>query len=232
VRSCADDVYCQHDEAAHLLDVGTSDPLSDGTWTKTDGMTRAELSEKLIATKTSNMPPGVERYAEPLPIMFMDELFHFLKEYPDKMIWLDLKDGPYDIAYVESCCWSAFVESCCCCTRLNHEAHPLTVRVVEAMSKLSPSERGRVIVSSTNPFLVIGWMKLARQHSWTDEVLGYGFDYGNTKNFLERIRPRMCLENLFSTTSISMVSENRNCTDWLCPMPGGAVSTTTTNTAT
>jgi hypothetical protein len=183
VRSCADDVYCQHNEAAHLLDVGTADHLSDGTWTRTDGMTRAELSEKLIATKTSNMPPGVERYAEPLPIMFMDEAFHFLKEYPDKMIWLDLKDGPYRPPITQCCCWLAFVESCCC-TRLNYEAHPLSVRVVEAMSKLPPSERGRIIVSSTNPFLIIDWMKLARQHSWTDGVPGCGFDYGNTKNFI------------------------------------------------
>jgi len=203
LRACKDDVYLSHDESNYLVDIGSEDPGAEGTLTNTDAMTRAQLSEKLFSTR-ANYNPGVT-YAEPQPVVFLDDLFECLRVHPDKFLWIDLKGTQFP-SISKCCCWLAFCSGCgsCCGGCCNGVANSLSTRVVEAMDQLPQSERNRIIVSSTNPILTIDWIKLARQKGWTKEMLGYGFDYGDQKRCCIIPPPTMCLERIFGATSVSM----------------------------
>ena len=136
---------------------------------------RAEIAKLVIAKET-----GTGKYNTTNHFSFLDEVFD---KYLDRIIfWLDIKDSNY----------RPWQSQCQIATLL---ADFLGSR----KDKLK-----RVIVSSTNPFVIIAFRKLVQQQNFLDK-LTFGFDYGiNDTCCISCIVWSKIFENCYGSNYVTM----------------------------
>jgi hypothetical protein len=213
LRACQDGIYLAHDNENLVM-------RADGSETKgnardlelvaLDQCTLTQLAEYRIVYK--DRPQW-----KPERLCTWKDVVQWIKNNPRQVFWLDLKDGPYRPvtkgSTCDDCCFSACLYCCgcwCSCgtsekTLVKH-LHPLVVAVVYGMKNdLTDAELKRCIVTSTNPFLMIEWIRYGSKFDLPSRVASYGFDYGNQSKWLyELSMDTMILEQEYRTTMVAM----------------------------
>lgn len=227
VRACVDGLYLAHD-AVHWVqkrqmqkqegDSKTKSLTFDSSLLQPNGQSQAtevNLDKCTMDELKQYDMVERERKVQPEPICFWTDVIQWIKDHPDKVFWIDLKDGPYRPVTKESGCYDCWFTCClylcgcwcpCSVETIEKELHPLVVRLVESMHRdLTADELKRCIVSSTNPFVMMEWIMYAKKYNLSSKLAGFGFDYGNQHHWLyECSMDMMVLEKQYGTNFVSM----------------------------